>query len=219
MGNFIDRTGERFGRLVVLEQASSFKTEKRAVTAWLCRCDCGKTVIVRSSGLVSGNTKSCGCLHRETALQQGKASATHNETGTRLYRVWSNMKTRCYNKNNKNYARWGARGVFVCDEWLHDFSAFSSWARSSGYAENLTIDRINNDGPYCPENCHWVTPKAQANNTRKTRLISFNGKTQSLHEWAREYGMKVETLFYRLKRLPIGEALTTPIANCGKRHK
>ena len=135
----------------------------------------------------------------------------HGQTGTRLYRIWSNMKTRCYNTKNKNFERWGARGIYVCDEWKNNFNAFYEWSIKSGYADNLTIDRIDNNGPYSPNNCKWSTPKEQANNTRKVRIIEFRGEKHSLHEWSRIMNIEACTLFYRLKRLNVEDAFLTPL--------
>lgn len=210
MGSFIDLSGQRFGRLTI---ESREPTLKQGVTRWLCKCDCGKYTVTTTAALRSGNCKSCGCLHVESARAQGLASASHNGTGTRLYRVWSNMKTRCCNPRNANYARWGARGIKICAEWLNDFASFRDWALASGYADDLCLDRIDNDGDYSPGNCRWATPLVQANNTRQTRFITFRGETHSLHEWSRVLGIKVETLFYRLKRLSVEEAFTLPLQN------
>lgn len=206
----IDLTGQRFGRLVVLGRE---KTLKRGISRWLCQCDCGEQTVTTTGALRSGLTRSCGCLHREAARDQGAKSATHGLTETRLYRVWGNMKTRCYNKRNRNYARWGARGITVCDEWRSDFQAFYDWAMANGYEDGLTIDRIDNDKGYTPDNCRWATPEQQANNTRRVRLIEFRGESHSLHEWSRILGIRAETLFYRLKRLPLEVAFTMPIQN------
>lgn len=206
----IDLTGQRFGRLVVLRRE---ETLKRGVSRWLCQCDCGEQTVTTTGALRSGLTRSCGCLHREAAREQGLKSATHGLTETRLYRVWSNMKTRCYNKRNRNYARWGARGITVCDEWRSNFQAFYDWAMANGYEDGLTIDRIDNDKGYSPDNCRWATPEQQANNTRSVRFIEFRGESHSLHEWSRILGIRTETLFYRLKRLPPEVAFTMPIQN------
>ena len=204
MWRFINLEGERFGRLVVLRRLENLRP---GATRWLCKCDCGGTAITYTTNLKGGLCRSCGCLHIEAARERGFKSAKHGMCNTRLFRVWSNMKTRCYNKNNKSYERWGKRGIYVCDEWKNDFKAFYDWAMQSGYSDELSIDRIDNNGPYSPENCRWVTPLEQANNTRKTRFIEFGGERHSLHEWSRIVGVNVTTLFYRLKRMSIGEAL------------
>lgn len=213
MVKFIDLTGRVFGRLTVIKRVPN---KKAGTTLWECRCICGNKTVTSTSSLKSGLCRSCGCLHREAASQQGKKSATHNKTNTRLYRVWGNMKTRCYNKKNKNYERWGSRGIYVCDAWLHDFQAFYDWAVSSGYGDGKTLDRVDNNGPYSPENCRWATPKEQARNTRKNKYIIYNGEMHLLVEWSEILGIPAPTLCYRLKHFPVEVALSTPVSRSGK---
>ena len=206
----IDLIGQRFGRLVALAREDTLKPGD---TRWRCKCDCGNKIVTTTGRLRNGTCKSCGCLHIEKAREQGKKAFKHGGVNSRLYRVWSNMKTRCYNKNNSNFERWGKRGIVVCDEWLHDFSAFQKWSLENGYQEHLSIDRIDNNGIYCPENCRWVTPLEQANNTRKVRFIEFNGEKMSLNAWSRKLGLSASVLYYRLKHLPVAEAFTLPLQN------
>lgn len=160
MSKLIDLTGQRFGRLVVVERVG---TDGRYPT-WLCKCDCGNTIITRGTHLRRGDTQSCGCLHRETFIHK-----THGGKCSRLYSIWRGMKTRCYNKNFAQYHNYGGRGITICAEWLHDFETFYDWAISHGYRDDLTIDRIDNDKGYSPENCRWVTIKAQQKNRRNNR--------------------------------------------------
>lgn len=168
MAKALDLTGQRFGRLTVIERAEN---NKRGKTMWLCKCDCGNTTIAQGTNLKSNHTQSCGCSHNDVLR---KASTTHGQSRSRLHYVWKSMKYRCYNKNHKNYKDYGGRGITVCDEWRNDFSAFYNWAMANGYDENApygqcTIDRIDVNGNYRPENCRWVDMKTQNNNQRKKK--------------------------------------------------
>lgn len=137
----------------------------------------------------------------------------HGGKHTKLYNVWGSMKARCYNKNDAHYPRWGGRGIQVCSEWLLDFANFQKWAETSGYKQGLTLDRINNDGNYCPDNCHWVTVAEQNNNQRTNRLITYKGKTQNLAQWSEELKINYGTLLSRLddSKWSIEKAFTEPV--------
>lgn len=139
----------------------------------------------------------------------------HGEHGTRLYGIWKNMKYRCSNPNSPAYKDYGARGIFVCAEW-QQYEPFRAWAIANGYRENLTIDRIENDKGYSPDNCRWATMKTQSNNTRMNRIIEFDGAEHTLTEWAEITGVCVATLWDRLKNgWSIERALTEPVHNNG----
>jgi len=179
---FKDLTNQKFNRLTVLKLAPKQKHK----VAWLCKCDCGKTTIVLATNLTGNRTRSCGCLKMEKLLQR---STTHNQRHTKIYEVWKTLKQRCLNPNNKFYFRYGGRGITVCEDWKNNFTSFYEWSMKNGYKEGLSIDRIDNNGNYCPENCRWTDKLTQANNTRTNHYITFRNQTKTIAEWSRHFNL------------------------------
>ena len=212
MSKALDLTGIRFGRLVASEYIGTYRTTNgKSVRMWKCICDCGNTISASTNNLRIGNTKSCGCLKREVVSQR---SFKHGQKGTRLYRIWSSMKKRCYYPKHSNYNNYGGRGITICSEWLGNqgFENFASWATENGYTEELTIDRIDNNKPYCPENCRWATVKEQQNHRRNNVKYSYEGKCLSAREWSEVKGIPLRKLLNRLyiQKWSIEKALTEP---------
>ena len=165
----IDLTGMRFNRLTVIKRAYSIN--KR--TLWVCRCDCGKEITVESYNLRNGHTLSCGCYQKEAT---SKSNKTHGLTKTRVYKIWVCMKNRCYQKSYHAFRHYGGRGIIVCDEWRDNFQAFYVWAMANGYADNLSIDRIDVNGNYEPSNCRWLTMSEQNKNKRVKNGYKIKGE-------------------------------------------
>lgn len=189
----IDYTNKRFSRLLVLERVNNTK-QGRAV--WKCLCDCGNITYVRSGNLQSGAVKSCGCLKHKAPPNK-----SHGMSKSRLYREWASIKARCIYKSAKDDTNYGARGISMCKEWADSFIAFKEWAEENGYNDNLTIERINVNGDYCPENCTWIPRVEQAKNTRSCLRITYKGKTKILSEWCKELGLDYKRTNNRIKKL------------------
>ena len=209
----INLTGERFGRLVVLEQAESVKGR----IAWLCQCDCGNTKIATSQVLRKGLTTSCGCYKSEVAR---KRATKHLLCDSSLYDSYHNMIKRCTNENCDHYKWYGGEGKTVCDEWLGEngFLVFSEWALSHGFKEHLQIDRIDNSKGYSPDNCRWVTNKENSRNRRSNHLVTIDGETKTLIEWCETYGISDQVVRARISSLGWDDikAITTPKLRNGK---
>lgn len=153
--NFIDLTGRRFGKLLVVERAEDRVLSSGVrKTQWLCKCDCGNEKKIIGESLRNHSTNSCGCIGKS---HLGKSTTIHGKRHERIYGIYCDMKKRCYNPHAKNYKHYGAKGVRICEEWLDNFMSFYNWAMNSGYANELTIDRIDSSGNYEPSNCQWIT--------------------------------------------------------------
>lgn len=174
-----DLSGCRFGKLVALKKGEP-KIQKNGTktTTWICRCDCGNIKITQASTLISGNARSCGCSHIK-----------HGKSDTRLYNTWTNIKQRCYNPKNTYYYNYGGRGIQMCDEWRNSYEKFEEWALNNGYNDTLSIDRIDNDDDYTPQNCRWATKLQQDNNKRSNVFITYNGETHTMMEWSEILGV------------------------------
>ncbi len=192
--------GKRFGRLLV-NNKTRLKDGRRG---WVCKCDCGKTAIIRTNHLLNGNTRSCGCFKKET-------NKTHGKRNTITYNTWANLKQRCYNQNASGFKNYGGRGIKVCDRWL-DFKKFLE-DMGERPSKNYSIDRIDNNGDYCKENCRWATRIQQNRNSRHCNKLSFNGKTLTLSGWSEITGINLATLNYRfyIAKWSIEKTLTTKV--------
>lgn len=204
MSKFTDLTGMSFGRLTVISRAEN----RGAYVMWNCKCSCGNSVVVRTSNLKNGHTKSCGCFHADAA---SLANTKHGMSSSRLYRIYQHMIGRCTNSNESGYENYGGRGISVCKEWSESFESFLEWAMSNGYDDRLSIDRIDHNGNYCPDNCRWATSKQQANNMRSNRILEYDGESRTLSEWADIYEMPYGLLDSRIFRgWSVEDALMTP---------
>lgn len=192
-----DLTGQVFDRLTCVRKVGR-DNQKRSL--WLCNCECGNTTTVVHASLSGGNTKSCGCLQKDSMrkrLTEHSFSIDENGRTPRLYSIWRNMKQRCSNPNASRYKNYGGRGITVCNEWL-DYINFHNWAMNNGYDHLLTLDRKDNNKGYEPANCRWATGKEQASNTSLNHFISYKGVTKTLKEWSVTLGLKSTTLSSRL---------------------
>lgn len=186
-----DLIGKRFGSLTVVSRCENTAKGK---CRWMCVCDCGtlKAKPVTTSDLLSGKVRSCGCLYKISNKGRNK---THGLSQSRIFGIWSGMLQRC--RKHHNYV---GRGITVCNEWLHDFKAFYDWSMANGYKENLTIDRIDNDGGYTPENCRWVDMKVQQNNRRNNRIVNYFGINFTISELAQKLNISPSTLHWRVNK-------------------
>lgn len=187
MGVFIDLKGMKFGKWTALESIGKGK--------WKCECECGTLKDVVGSTLRGGKSRSCGC-----------ASIKHGYEGSKVYRLWSYMKERCFNENHKSWEYYGGRGITVCEEWL-EAKAFIEWCLNNGYKEGLTIDRIDVNSDYCPSNCRFISNLEQQRNKRNSKYITINGITKVAAEWSEITGLCSETIIYRYNKGERGSML------------
>lgn len=194
--SLIDLTGQRFGRLTVI--GIDDKSTKK--TYWICQCDCGTVKSVRADILKAGLTVSCGCKKREQDKINLTTHHSHLQSGTRLYQIWQGAKKRCYDLNDTRYSNYGGRGIKMCDEWKDDFTRFYEWAIQNGYSDELTIDRVNVDGNYEPNNCRWIDNKAQSNNRTTNIKITIGNATKTLTEWCEIFEVDYKKIHARYQR-------------------
>lgn len=190
--NFKDETGKRYGNLTVI---ALDHVKNKAF--WLCKCECGNTKVVSGDKLRSGNTKSCGCI-QDKVRKSGNNRRTHGMTHSRLYSEWCNMRSRCNYPGNVMYKNYGGRGIRCCEEW-NSFDAFMKWANESGYTDDLTLERIDINKGYNPNNCSWIPRNKQYLNRSDSHYLTAFGKTQTIKEWSEEIGIKYDTIHARIK--------------------
>jgi hypothetical protein len=202
MGARIDLTGRRYGRLTVTGFAGRLKTEMR----WACVCDCGGQKVVGRSNLIGGRTVSCGCWQ---AVARAKTNVVHGQSKTLVHRVWRQMLARCHSPEDSGYHNYGGRGIYVCERWRASFVNFI--ADMGPRPAGMTLDRVDNDGPYAPENCRWATNAEQSRNRRTNRNLIFRGQTRCVSDWAAIVGVSATTICRRLDGgMSIEDALTKP---------
>jgi hypothetical protein len=195
MSKTMDLTGHRYGKLTAIRYIGNIKSVG-AGCYWECLCDCGKTTVTSRKHLRSGTTTSCGC----NLVERGKKGirTTHNMRNTRIYNIWSKLKSRCLNPKDKLYKYYGGRGITVCDKWL-TFEGF--WEdMQEGYSDELTIDRMDVNGNYENPNCRWATMKEQNRNRRTTRYLTYSGETKSVAYFAEKYNIDLGVLYWRLNK-------------------
>lgn len=206
MRETINLEGKKYGKLIVLEKTALRNTNRNVI--WKCQCECGNITYVPTSCLKSGHTKTCGCsLNKEALSNAGKKGGSvgkHYLSRTKIYKRYTHILSRCYNVNDIMYKNYGGRGIEVCEEWKNDFMSFYNWAMANGYREDLTIDRIDVNGNYEPNNCRWTDMITQANNKTNNHYIKYNGKRMTIAEYSREKGIDYTTAYRQIKRKEIG---------------
>ena len=212
MGKIKNIIGEKYGKLTVIEQLDERKNGK---VLWLCKCECGGEIKTYKSKLESSSVKSCGCLHINLLFKNGNVPKNKNPIHinglniykTRLYRIFIGMKERCNNQNNKNYNKYGGRGISISKDWLVDFMSFYNWSMSNGYEDILTLDRIDNNGNYEPSNCRWVNRKIQANNRSNNKYVVYEGCKYTYSEFESKFNIPQKNLQKLIKSNSIEDIL------------
>lgn len=199
MKKIIINSGDKFGRLTAIRKSHQ---DKYGHVFWLCKCDCGNETFAKPSSLKSGHKTSCGCLQKETLSNLNKTHGYSVSSGVdkNIYQIWKGMKARCYNQNNQMYHLYGGRGIGICHEWINDAKAFHDWALSNGYTRGLSIERIDVNSDYNPQNCKWIPVSKQNLNKRNSIYLEIGGKQKLLVDVAREYNISYHTLYSRLKK-------------------
>lgn len=205
---FKNLIGKKYGDLTVIGLSDKMSGRK---SYWYCQCDCGNEVEVRSDRLTTGNTLSCGCLKKAQDRINLTKFHRHKESHTKLHNTWLGIKQRCLNPNNKSYINYGGRGITVCKEWSESYENFRDWSLNNGYADNLSIDRIDVNGNYEPSNCRWANAKQQANNRRSNLEITYNSETKTLMQWAEVFNLPYSAVTQRYKRGVRGDELFAPL--------
>lgn len=207
--NFKDLTGMKFGRLTVIERAENRNNRVH----WNCICECGNTCSVMSKHLISGHTRSCGCLNNFF-----NRAGTHKMTNTAIYQTWSDIKKRCFNPNCECFKNYGGRGITICDEWKNNFVAFYDYVSKLEHfgEEGYTLDRIDNNGNYEPNNLRWANWKTQCGNTRRNHFVEYNGEKILITHAAAQIGISATALRARIKKGDTGERLFRPAEHSGR---
>lgn len=215
-----DRTGEKIGRLTIIRRADDrFDSRGKSRIYWLCECECGTIKEVRGDSLNGNHTVSCGCFHKDQVskahIETRASQNTYGESRERIHNIWYLMKYRCEDPTSPAYHNYGGRGIKLCEEWADEvqgYFRFKEWALNNGYDETLTIDRIDNNGNYSPENCRWADDYIQRNNRRNNIQIEYGGRVQTLSQWARELGVPMKNLHNRIRVLgwDVERAFTQP---------
>jgi len=208
-----DISGMKFGSLVVIEK--DMATRKNY---WICKCDCGNLKSIFRGHLTANRIDNCGCL---TIKRRAANKRTHGETNTRLFKIWNGMINRCRKIDKENYKHYGNRGIVVCDEWKNNYIEFKKWALNNGYSDNLSIDRVDNNGNYEPSNCRWATNKEQANNKSTSHFITYKNETHTKSEWCEILKIPTWTITNRIKYgWSLEKALFTPVKKqCSRKIK